>query len=295
MVATRGGKRPYQPALAFVHLFPLGTPKVDSPSQRRQGTAERGKCPQTVTPGRGGRVHLSLETPQLMPHSASRGGVDDPVVAGARTPRRREHTRQTGAPAVSVSHTPGRGRCYLSVETPRPMLHSARRGGVVVTGQALRPGRGLCAHARVGGRTPVMQGAPGVAGSRTPSLGVGYGTGQRALVVAGGLMPGRGPMGGGRGALPFWRPPLRPPSRRTLHRAPPFCSAPGWVFRSADHTNAPPPCGLTYGGCPLLPPEGGRGPERPGPPGGGGPGPRPPGGRCWGLPRSAPCIGHPPL
>ena len=41
MVATRGGKRPYQPSLAFVHPFPLGTPKVDSPSQRRQGTAER--------------------------------------------------------------------------------------------------------------------------------------------------------------------------------------------------------------------------------------------------------------
>ena len=48
MVASRGGKRPYQPSLAFVHPFPLGTPKVDSPSQRRQGTAERGKCPQTV-------------------------------------------------------------------------------------------------------------------------------------------------------------------------------------------------------------------------------------------------------
>ena len=54
MVATRGGKRPYQPSLAFVHPFPLGTPKVDSPSQRRQGTAERGKCPQTVTQGGGG-------------------------------------------------------------------------------------------------------------------------------------------------------------------------------------------------------------------------------------------------
>ena len=54
VVATRGGKRPYQPSLAFVHPFPLGTPKVDSPSQGRQGTAERGKCPQTVHVGGGG-------------------------------------------------------------------------------------------------------------------------------------------------------------------------------------------------------------------------------------------------
>ena len=54
VVATRGGKRPYQPSLAFVHPFPLGTPKVDSPSQRRQGTAERGKCPQTDAPRGGG-------------------------------------------------------------------------------------------------------------------------------------------------------------------------------------------------------------------------------------------------
>ena len=54
VVATRGGKRPYQPSLAFVHPFPLGTPKVDSPSQRRQGTAERGKCRQTVSTGGGG-------------------------------------------------------------------------------------------------------------------------------------------------------------------------------------------------------------------------------------------------
>ena len=55
VVATRGGKTPYQPSLAFVHPFPLGTPKVDSPSQRRQGIAERGKCPQTgPTPGGGG-------------------------------------------------------------------------------------------------------------------------------------------------------------------------------------------------------------------------------------------------
>ena len=54
MVATRGGKRPYQPSLAFVHPFPLGTPEVDSPSQRRQGTAERGKCPQTAFGGGGG-------------------------------------------------------------------------------------------------------------------------------------------------------------------------------------------------------------------------------------------------
>ena len=59
VVATRGGKRPYQPSLAFVHPFPLGTPKVDSPSQRRQGTAERGKCPQTgcvCWGGGGGRM-----------------------------------------------------------------------------------------------------------------------------------------------------------------------------------------------------------------------------------------------
>ena len=60
VVATRGGKRPYQPSLAFVHPFPLGTPKVDSPSQRRQGTAERGKCPQTGCLGGGG---VNIATP----------------------------------------------------------------------------------------------------------------------------------------------------------------------------------------------------------------------------------------
>ena len=67
----------------------------------------------------------------------------------------------------------------------------------------------------------------------------------------------RGPHGGGGGggrALPLWRPLLWPAPRRTPHRAPPFCGAPGWVFRCADRTNAPPPHGLTYGWCPLLPP-----------------------------------------
>ena len=63
VVATRGGKRPYQPSLAFVHPFPLGTPKVDSPSQRRQGTAERGKCPQTVGEARGGGVNGAISVP----------------------------------------------------------------------------------------------------------------------------------------------------------------------------------------------------------------------------------------
>ena len=70
VVATRGGKRLYQPSLAFVHPFPLGTPKVDSPSQRRQGTAERGKFPQTVlnTGGGGaGRVLVCDPPPPAPP------------------------------------------------------------------------------------------------------------------------------------------------------------------------------------------------------------------------------------
>ena len=74
----------------------------------------------------------------------------------------------------------------------------------------------------------------------------------------------------------------------------PLRSAVGWVFRYADRTNAPPPCGLTYRGCPLPFPGGDRGPQERGPPGGGDSGPRPSGGRCWDPPRGASCIGHPP-
>ena len=42
-IGSLGGKkregRSSRPVLAFVHPFPVGCPKVDTPSQRRQGTA----------------------------------------------------------------------------------------------------------------------------------------------------------------------------------------------------------------------------------------------------------------
>ena len=108
------------------------------------------------------------------------------------------------------------------------------------------------------------------------------------LASAGGRGPQqRGPPGGGGGgprAPPRWRPLLRPPLRRTMHPAPPLSSALGWFFRSADRTNAPPPCGLTYGGCPVLPRAGGCGLQLRGPPGGGG---------GWAPPRWRPLLWTP--
>ena len=38
-VHAEGGRGLTWPVLAFVHPFPLGPPKVGTPSQRRQGTA----------------------------------------------------------------------------------------------------------------------------------------------------------------------------------------------------------------------------------------------------------------
>ena len=50
-----GGGRPQRPWLVFVHPFHPGSPELATPSQRRQGTAERDKLPQTdLNPGGGG-------------------------------------------------------------------------------------------------------------------------------------------------------------------------------------------------------------------------------------------------
>ena len=54
------------------------------------------------------------------------------------------------------------------------MPHSARRGGVEVTGQAARPGRGWCTHARARGRTLDKQAAPAMAGPHTEGRGRCY-------------------------------------------------------------------------------------------------------------------------
>ena len=101
-------------------------------------------------------------------------------------------------------------------------------------------------------------------------------------------------VGGTRGPAPLAAVAEPPP---TAHPASgiPFCSALGWVFWSADRTNAPPPCGLTYGGCPLPLPRWGVTVRSSTVHqlGGGGPGPRPSGGRCRVLPRGIPCIGRP--
>ena len=49
-----GGGRPQRPWLVFVHPFHPGSPELATPSQRRQGTAERDKLPQTGMSHRGG-------------------------------------------------------------------------------------------------------------------------------------------------------------------------------------------------------------------------------------------------
>ena len=100
-------------------------------------------------PGRGRLAHSgpggrgSVETSRLTPHSASQGGADVPVVAGARTPGRWEDTR--------LARRPGRGRLAhsgpggrRSVETSRLSPHSASQGGadVPVVADARTPGRG---------------------------------------------------------------------------------------------------------------------------------------------------------
>ena len=116
-----------------------------------------------------------------MPHSARRGGMGVTGLVArlgrgwcvhARAGRRTLDRR--GAPAVAGSHTPGRGRSYLTVGPPWPMPHSARRGGMGVTKLIARPGRGWCAHARAGRRTLDRQGAPVVAGSHTSGRGRSY-------------------------------------------------------------------------------------------------------------------------
>ena len=76
-------------------------------------------------------------------------------------------------------------------------------------------------------------------------------------------------VGGGLGPAPLAAVAVDPPAAHPASGTP-LCSALGWVFRSADRTNAPPPCGLTYGGCPLLLPAGGCGSQQRDSSGGGG-------------------------
>ena len=73
----------------------------------------------------------------------------------------------------------------------------------------------------------------------------------------------------------------------------PLCSALGWVFRSADRTNAPPPCGLPYGGCPLLLPAGGCGSQQRDSSPGGGLGPAPLAAVALDPPAAHPASGTP--
>ena len=122
--------------------------------------------------------------------------------------------RPTGALAVAGSHTPGRGRGCLSMGMHRSTLHSACRGGLVFTRQAARPGRGWRVHAGVGGRTPVMFGAPAAVGSCNPGRWVGQGTGSRAW-----WWPTSARRGGGcwgAGADPFHSGSCHLPPRRSL-------------------------------------------------------------------------------
>ena len=122
-----------------------------------------------------------MEPPRPMLHSAHRGGAE--VTGQAVRPGRgwcpyagvggstqdEEH-----APAMAGPHIPGRVSSYPTLETPQPIPHGARRGGVEVTGQIARPGRGWCAHAGAGGRTLDKQGTPDVSGSNTLGWGRSY-------------------------------------------------------------------------------------------------------------------------
>ena len=102
-------------------------------------------------------------------------------------------------------------------------------------------------------------------------------------------------VGGALGPAPLAAVAVDPPAAHPASGTP-LCSDLGWVFRSADRTNALPPCGLTYGGCPLLLPVGGCGSQqRDSSGGGGGLGPAPLAAVAVDPPRGAPCIGHPPL
>ena len=66
-------------------------------------------------------------------------------------------------------------------------------------------------------------------------------------------------VGGGLGAAPLAAVAEPSPAERPASGTP-FRSVLGRVFRSADRTNAPPPCGLFYGGarCSLLHPRSSR-------------------------------------
>ena len=53
-VCAEGERGATRPVLAFVHLFPLEPPKLGTPSQRRQGAAEKASADSTREWGGGG-------------------------------------------------------------------------------------------------------------------------------------------------------------------------------------------------------------------------------------------------
>ena len=129
----------------------------------------------------------------------------------------------------SFANSGARGGLSVGGDAPADATERSR-SGVLVTGQASRPGCGWRAHAGAGGRTPCMLGGSAAAGSCNPGRGVGQGTGPRAPVLAGRRTPGRWPVGGGRGPLPLWRPLWMPTPAALPASGTPLCSALGWVF-----------------------------------------------------------------
>ena len=70
--------------------------------------------------------------------------------------------------------TPGRGKSYLAVGTPRPRLFCACRAAREDTRQAAGPGCGRSAHAGAGEELPGSGDAPAAAGLRLPRRDGGH-------------------------------------------------------------------------------------------------------------------------
>ena len=103
--------------------------------------------------GGGGR-YLVVGTVRLQPFCACRGGRGNTGQAARPGCGRSAHAGAGGrtlgrqrAPDVAVLGTPGRGRSYLAVGTPRLQPFHACRGGREDATQAARPGRGRSTHA----------------------------------------------------------------------------------------------------------------------------------------------------
>ena len=153
--------------------------------------------------------------------------------------------------SAATGHCQGGQACW---RTPgREMGHRTGQRTLVVA-RWRRPGREVGRWTR--------QRALVVAHCRTPGRVVGRWTGQHALVVDRWRTPGRegagqgcaarqGGGGGGLGPAPLAAVAEFSPTA-LLASGTPFCSAVGWAFWSADRTNAPPPCGQSYG-CALCP------------------------------------------